>query len=112
MTKLGHNSNLNSDEKFRLDGYVKELEREEHNRTIIGGNITAIYKDAKGRGFNTKALRELIRLRKMAKSGRDNYQNALDAYSRVLDEFSRTPLGQAMAPHGRQHPGEDGNPYD
>ncbi len=110
--KIGHNSNLNGDEKFRLDGYIKELEREEYNRSIINGNITSIYRDAERRGFDTKALRALIRLRKMKKEERDSHCVILDAYMHALGEFSNTPLGQAMAAHGQQHPGEPGNPYD
>jgi len=109
MNQVGLRRNLTSDEKFRLDFYLRELEREEFNRATISANIAAIYKDAKEHGFDTKALRALARLRNMEKGGA--HCVALDAYMQALGDFSNTPLGQAM--QGRQqHPGEDGNPYD
>src|SRR6266487_6102010 len=103
--KIGHNSNLNGDEKLGLDGYVKEIELLEWKISELNEHRGTIYVEAKRRGFDTKALRALIRLRKMERAERDAYCQALDAYMHALGEYSNTPLGQAMAPHGQQHPG-------
>lgn len=95
--KIGHNSNLNSDEKMRLSGIIAEVERV--NEIIAGLNSekSEIFKSAKEKGFHTKAIKQMIALRKMETSKRNDFENALTAYQHAMGDFITTPLGQAAA---------------
>lgn len=96
--KIGHNSNLNGDEKVWLSGIVSEVER--INEIVAGYNSekSEIFKSAKEKGFDTKAIKHMIALRKMETSKRNDFENALTAYQHAMGDFITTPLGQAAAP--------------
>lgn len=96
--KIGHNSNLNDNEKLKLSGIISEVER--LNAVIAEYNTekSEIFKAAKEQGFDTKAIKHMIAMRKMEKSKRDDFENALTAYQHAMGEFISTPLGAAMAP--------------
>jgi uncharacterized protein (UPF0335 family) len=101
--KLGHNSNLNENEKLKLSGIISEVER--LNATIADYNSqkSEIFKAAKEQGFDTKAVKHLIALRKMESSKRNDFENALAAYQHAMGDFVSTPLGAAMAPSAEAH---------
>lgn len=96
--KIGDNSNLREDEKFRLLGFVTEIKRIEDEKATLAEQIKEIYTEAKDRGFNTKAIRHIIKQRKTPKDEREAFQVVVDAYMHALGDFVTTPLGQAMAP--------------
>lgn len=96
--KIGHNSNLNKPEKLKLSGIIEEIER--INEVIAGynGEKSEIFKAAKEHGFDTKAIRHMVALRKMETSKRNDFENALTAYQHAMGDFVTTPLGAAAAP--------------
>ena len=96
--KIGHNANLNSDEKIKLSGFISEIERLNAEAKVISGDRSEIYKAAKEDGFDTKALRHVIKLRSRERYERDEFENAVDAYCEAMGDFITTPLGQAMQP--------------
>src|SRR5260370_32778402 len=96
--KIGHNSHLNEQEKVKLSGYVSEIERLDADMRESKSDRGNIFKAAKEQGFDTKALREVIRKRRMERSKRDELDAAVDAYMHALGDFVSTPLGQAMQP--------------
>src|SRR5262245_51167408 len=96
--KIGHNSNRTQDEKRKLGGFIAEIETLEANSRELASDRGNIYKAAKEQGFDTKALREVIRRRRMDKSKRDDFLAAVDAYMHALGDFVTTPLGQAGLP--------------
>lgn len=95
---VGHNSNLNDDERVTLAGFVSEVER--INTLVAGYNSekSEIFKAAKEKGFDTKALRHLVALRKMEANKRTDFENALTAYQHAMGDYVTTPLGQAAQP--------------
>lgn len=96
--KIGHNSNLNGDEKVRLSGIISEVERINAIVADFNSQKSEIFKAAKEKGFDTKAIKHMISLRKMESTKRKDFENALDAYQHAMGDFITTPLGQAAAP--------------
>lgn len=96
--KIGHNSNLTNDQKIKLSGFIAEIEHINAEAKQLSSDRSEILKAAKEDGFDTKALRHVIKLRAMEKSKRDDFDNSVDAYRHAMGDFITTPLGQAMQP--------------
>lgn len=96
--KIGHNSNLNQDEKVKLSGLISEIERVDADVRELTSERGTIYKSAKEAGFDTKALKHVIKMRRMEKTKRDEFESAVDAYLDAMGDFVTTPLGQAGLP--------------
>ena len=69
----------------RLRSIVERIERLEEEKTALGADIRDVYSEAKGAGFDTKVLRQIIRLRKMDQADRREQEEILDVYKRALD---------------------------
>jgi len=50
------------------------------------GDIKEIYAEAKGEGYDTKILRQIIRLRKMDRAERQEQEALLDLYLSALGD--------------------------
>ena len=50
----------------QLRAFVERIERLAEEKQAIADDIKLVYGEAKGNGFDTKVLREVIRLRKTA----------------------------------------------
>lgn len=92
---IGANSNLNADEKNKLAGIVSEIEAAEAEKREIVSSIGTIYKTAKEDGFSTKAIKHIVKLRRMEKEQRDDFENYCEAYMFALGMLADTPLGKA-----------------
>ena len=51
--------------KDQLRSFVERIERLEEEKAELSEGIREIYAEAKGNGFSTAVLREMVRLRKM-----------------------------------------------
>ena len=69
----------------RLKTIVERIERLEEEKSALTADIREVYAEAKGTGFDVKALRQIVRLRKMDQSDRQHQEQMLDLYKRVLD---------------------------
>jgi len=83
--KIGHNSNLNDDEKRKLNGFVTEIERLEAQKRVISQDISEIYKSAGESGFDNKAMRHLVKLRAMQSDARREFEHAVEAYQLAFE---------------------------
>jgi len=72
----------------RLVQYVDDIENLELEKSEIALRIKEVYDQAKIDGFDTKILRQIIRLRKMDPSERDEQQSLLHTYMQVLGMYS------------------------
>jgi uncharacterized protein (UPF0335 family) len=63
---------------------IERIERLETKKTSIGGDIRDIYIEAKGAGFDVKALREIIKIRKIDAHKREEQETMLEVYKRAL----------------------------
>lgn len=69
----------------RLRSIVERIERLEEEKAALGADITEVYSEAKGAGFDAKVLRQIVRLRKMDQADRREQEEILDVYKRALD---------------------------
>ena len=69
----------------RLRSFVERIERLEEEKVALSADISEVYAEAKGAGFDIKVMRQLIRLRKMDKDDRSEMEAILDVYERALD---------------------------
>jgi len=68
----------------RLRSFIERIERLEEEKKGIQDEIKEIYAEAKGTGFDTKIMRQIIRLRKMEKNDRQEQDALLDLYMAAL----------------------------
>ena len=69
----------------RLRSFVERIERLEEEKAALAADIREVYSEAKGTGFDVKIIRQIIRLRKMDVSDRQEQEEILDIYKRALD---------------------------
>jgi uncharacterized protein (UPF0335 family) len=63
-----------------LKGFVDRIERMEEERAALSADIREVYSEAKGSGFDTKILRQVIRLRRLDKADFQEQEAMLDLY--------------------------------
>lgn len=68
----------------RLRSIVVRIERLEEERKAIGSDIKDIFSEAKIAGFDIKALRELIKVRRKEAAEVEELRALLDVYSHAL----------------------------
>lgn len=72
----------------QLRAFVERIEKLEEDKKAIADDIRGVYAEAKGNGFDTKVLRNLIKLRQIDKSERMEMEAILDLYLHALGENS------------------------
>jgi uncharacterized protein (UPF0335 family) len=68
----------------QLRAFVERIERMEEEKKAIADDIKEIYAEAKGNGFDTKVLRQVIRIRKQDRAERLEQEAILDLYLAAL----------------------------
>ncbi|UJQ94011.1 DUF2312 domain-containing protein [Mariluticola halotolerans] len=68
----------------QLRAFVERIERLEEEKKAIAEDIKEVYAEAKGNGFDTKVLRQVVRIRKQDKSERMEQEAILDLYMHAL----------------------------
>ena len=68
----------------RLKSFIERIERLEEERAGITADIREVYSEAKGAGFDTKIMRQVVRLRKMDDHDRQEQEMVLDTYLHAL----------------------------
>jgi len=69
----------------RLRTIIERIERLEEEKSALAEDIREIFSEAKSAGFDIKILRQVIRLRKLDNSDRQEQEAMLDLYKRALD---------------------------
>lgn len=70
--------------KDQLKAFVERIERLQEERKATSDDITAVFAEAKSAGFDTRALRAVIRLRAQDEQARKEQQEILDTYMHAL----------------------------
>lgn len=68
----------------QLRALIERIERLEEEKKTIADDIKEVYAEAKGTGFDTKAVRVLVRLRKKDQAERQEEEAILDLYKAAL----------------------------
>jgi len=63
---------------------IERIERLEEEKKAIGDDVKDVYAEAKSRGYDTKTMRSIVRLRKMEKHVRDEAEALLETYKAAL----------------------------
>lgn len=71
-----------ADQELRL--FLERIERLTNDKQGIADDIRDTYAEAKSRGYDTKVMRECIRLRKMEPHDRQEMEAILDTYKAAL----------------------------
>ena len=69
----------------RLKSFIERIERLEEEKAALSADIREVYAEAKGTGFDTKIMRQIIRIRRMDKADRQEQEELLVLYKRALD---------------------------
>ena len=72
--------------RTKLSQTVAKIERLEEEKKEIAEQIKDVYAEAKALGFDTKALRSVIRLRKIERAEREEQEMILETYLIALGE--------------------------
>src|SRR3712207_2508151 len=68
----------------QLKAFIERIERLEEEKAGIAGDIREIFAEAKGNGFDTKAMRKIIAMRKKDFSERQEEEAILELYMNAL----------------------------
>ena len=67
----------------RLISFIERIEHLEEEKKELAGDIREVYAEAKGANYDAKIIRQIIRLRKMDPSEREESEFLLDEYKRL-----------------------------
>jgi uncharacterized protein (UPF0335 family) len=70
--------------KDQLKAIIERIERLEEERKTISDDVRDIYAEAKGNGFDVKALRSIVRMRKQDPNERAKSETILETYMNAL----------------------------
>jgi uncharacterized protein (UPF0335 family) len=70
----------------QLRSIVERIEHLEEEKKALADDIRDVYLEAKGNGFDVKALRAVIRLRKQDRNERAEQEAILETYLSALGE--------------------------
>jgi uncharacterized protein (UPF0335 family) len=70
--------------KDQLKAFVERIERLEEEKKALADDIKDVFAEAKGNGFDVKALRTVIRLRKQDADERREQESILETYMHAL----------------------------
>ncbi|HYW58998.1 MAG TPA: DUF2312 domain-containing protein [Xanthobacteraceae bacterium] len=70
--------------KDQLKAFVERIERLEEEKKTISDDIRDVYAEAKGNGYDVKAMRAIVRLRKQDKDERAEHEAVLETYMHAL----------------------------
>ncbi len=79
--------NLNDAARDKLRLTVERIERLEEEKKEIAEQIKEVYGEAKSLGYDTKALRTVIRMRKQDRQERQEQEAILEVYLDALGEL-------------------------
>jgi uncharacterized protein (UPF0335 family) len=86
---IGHNSQATESpatkfSKDQLRSVVERIERLEEEKAGIAADVRDVYTEAKGNGYDVKALRTIVRLRKQDANERQEQETILETYMHAM----------------------------
>ena len=68
----------------QLKSFIERIERLEEEKAALAGDIKEVFLEAKGNGFDTKAMRKILSLRKKDHAERQEEEAILELYMQAL----------------------------
>lgn len=75
----------------RLQSFIERIERLEEEKANLQNDIKEVFAEAKSTGFDTKIMRQVLKLRKMEETEREEQEELLDLYKRALGMLEGPP---------------------
>lgn len=69
----------------RLKSFIERIESLEEDKSAIASDIKDVFAEAKSVGFDNKAMRACLKLRKMNAADRDEQEFLIEQYKKALD---------------------------
>ena len=69
----------------QLNTFIDRIERLEEEKRELQSDIRDIFAEAKSAGFDVKAMRTILKLRKMNAADRDEQEVVVETYRKALD---------------------------
>ena len=88
---------LQASAQNQLRQLVEQIERLEEEKKALMGDIRDKFAEAKALGFDIKALRQIVRLRKKSNTERQEEESILEVYMHALGMLD-DPSSPAKAP--------------
>ncbi|MEO1656494.1 MAG: DUF2312 domain-containing protein [Pseudomonadota bacterium] len=70
----------------RLKLFIERVERLEEDKKAVMDDIKEVFAEAKGEGYDTKVMRQIVRLRKMDHADRQEQEALLELYLSAIGE--------------------------
>ena len=70
--------------KDQLKAIIERIERLEEEKKAISDDIRDVYAESKGNGYDVKALRTIVRLRKQDPNERQEQETIIETYMEAL----------------------------
>ncbi|MEH2512035.1 uncharacterized protein (UPF0335 family) [Nitrobacteraceae bacterium AZCC 1564] len=67
-----------------LKQFVERIERLEEEKKAIADDVKEVFAELKGRGYDVKAVRQILRIRKQDANERQEQEAILDVYLQAL----------------------------
>lgn len=77
-------SEVNASTRNQLKAFIERIERLEEEKAAIAADVKEIYAEAKSNGFDVKAIRSIIRIRKQDDHERKEQEAVLETYLHAL----------------------------
>ncbi len=71
-------------ETTKLRSYIERIEKLEEEKANIASDVRDVFAEAKSNGFDTKTMRQILKLRKLNHNDRLEQEYMLDLYKRAL----------------------------
>ncbi len=68
----------------QLRSFIERIEKLEQEKAALMETIRDVYSEAKGSGYDTKVMRQIVRLRKMEDQARREQEELLDLYKNAI----------------------------
>lgn len=81
MAGPGHNSGFAADQ---LKTFIQRVENLEEEKSALSEDIKQVYSEAKGTGFDTKIMRQVVALRKLEKAVFQERRAITDLYLEAM----------------------------
>lgn len=79
----------------QVKAFVERIERLEQEKKALADDIRDVYAEAKGQGFDVKAMRAVVRMRKQDAKERAEHEAIVETYMSALGMLADTELGRA-----------------
>ena len=71
--------------KDHLKSFINRIERLNEERDALTADIREVFAEAKGAGFDTKIMRQVVRMRKLDKADFQEQEAMLDLYLTAME---------------------------